>query len=141
MTPTDFLAVGHVYKADYGDRVFRVAFGEDGKTLRWVPFTVEDFEAAATTEIYQATYIRPGVFMVTWKEADDITVTHVEDFENGSPRFHHIAGPHFPEPQRHLDPFVLSSAISAMPDRRSSLGLPNTTQGRVSHWLIGSSRG
>jgi hypothetical protein len=83
MTPTDFLAVGHVYKADYGDRVFRVAFGEDGKTLRWVPFTVEDFEVAATTEIYQATYIRPGVFMVTWKEADGITVTHVEDFENG----------------------------------------------------------
>ncbi|MDE4586732.1 MoaF-related domain-containing protein [Sinorhizobium meliloti] len=31
---------------------------------------------------YQATFIRPGVFIVTWQEADGITVTHVEDFEN-----------------------------------------------------------
>lgn len=82
MTNTAFPAIGHVYKADYGDPVFRVSFATDGKTLRWAPFSAEDFEAAATTETYRATYIRPGVFMVTWQEADGITVTHVEDFEN-----------------------------------------------------------
>lgn len=82
MTDIAFPALGHIYKADYGDPVFRVAFDADGKTLRWAPFAAEDFEAVATTETYRATYIRPGVFMVTWQEADGITVTHVEDFEN-----------------------------------------------------------
>lgn len=82
MTNQTFPALGHIYKADYGDPVFRVAFGVDGKTLRWAPFAAEDFDAAATTETYQASYIRPGVFMVTWQEADGITVAHVEDFEN-----------------------------------------------------------
>lgn len=82
MTDKSFPALGHTYKADYGDPVFRVLFSTDGKTLRWAPFDAEDFDAAATTETYQATYIRPGVFMVTWQEADGITVTHVEDFEN-----------------------------------------------------------
>lgn len=75
-------AAGHIYKADFGDPVFRVAFNEDGKTFRWAPFAAEDFDAAAKTETYQATYIRPGVYMVTWREADGLTVTHVEDFEN-----------------------------------------------------------
>ncbi|WP_284163456.1 hypothetical protein [Frigidibacter sp. SD6-1] len=75
-------AVGHVYKADFGDPVFRVAFDADGTTFRWAPFAAEDFDAVAKTETYQATYIRPGVYMVTWREADGLTVTHVEDFEN-----------------------------------------------------------
>ena len=83
MNDTAFPAAGQVYKADYGDLVFRVDFAADGKTLRWAPFAAEDFDAAASTETYRATCIRPGVFMVTWKEADGITVTHVEDFENG----------------------------------------------------------
>lgn len=82
MSKTAFPATGHSYKADYGDIVFRVTFDTDGKTLCWAPFAAEDFDAAAKTESYQSTYIRPGVFMVTWQEADGITVAHVEDFEN-----------------------------------------------------------
>jgi hypothetical protein len=82
MTKNAFPAIGHLYKAHYGDLVFRVAFDTDGKTLRWAPFTAEDFETAATTETYQATYIRPCVFMVAWQEADGTTVAQVEDFEN-----------------------------------------------------------
>lgn len=35
MTDTAFPAIGHIYKADYGDPVFRVSFATDGKTLRW----------------------------------------------------------------------------------------------------------
>ncbi|PAU52526.1 hypothetical protein BZL41_24960 [Pseudomonas sp. PIC25] len=82
MTAIAFPAIGHVFRADYGERVYRVAFDADGKTLRWAPFPAEDFDAAATTETYRALPIRPGVFMVTWKEADGTTVTHVEDFEH-----------------------------------------------------------
>ena len=33
----------------------------------------EDFDAAAQTETYSATFVRPGVFWVTWKEADGTT--------------------------------------------------------------------
>lgn len=82
MTDISFPATGRVYNADYGDMVFRVAFASDGKTLRWAPFDAEDFETAAATETYRATYIRPGVFMVTWQEADGVTVAQVEDFDN-----------------------------------------------------------
>ncbi|CAN7716520.1 MoaF-related domain-containing protein [Neorhizobium tomejilense] len=82
MTDKTFPALGHVYKADYGDLVFRVAFASEGNSLRWAPFAATDFNAEAKSETYRATFIRTGVFMVTWKEADGITVTHVEDFEN-----------------------------------------------------------
>lgn len=82
MSDTAFPAIGCVYKADYGEFVFRVAFAADGRTMRWAPFAAEDFEAAATTETYQSRYIRPGVHMVAWQESDGTTVTHVEDFDN-----------------------------------------------------------
>lgn len=32
----------------------------------------------------QVKAIRPGLFWVSWQEADKITVTHLEDFENGT---------------------------------------------------------
>lgn len=82
MADIAFPASGHVYRADYGDPVYRVAFADDGRTLRWAAFAAEDFDAEAKKETYRIIPIRPGVFMVTWKEADGTTVTHVEDFEN-----------------------------------------------------------
>lgn len=82
MTDTAFPAINHTYRADYGELVYRVAFAGDGKTLRWAEDAASDFDAAAKTETYRAVPIRPGVFMVTWREADGTTVTHVEDFEN-----------------------------------------------------------
>ncbi|WP_081160990.1 MoaF-related domain-containing protein [Ensifer aridi] len=82
MIDIPFPAIGRVYRADYGERIYRVAFASDGKTLRWAEDSASDFDAAATTETYRAIPIRPGVFMVTWREADGTTVTHVEDFEN-----------------------------------------------------------
>jgi hypothetical protein len=63
--------------------VFHVDFAPDGKTLRWADASAEDFDAVAHMETYSATFIRPHVFWVTWKEADGTTVTHVEDFETG----------------------------------------------------------
>ncbi len=83
MTETTFPALGCVFLADYGERVYRVAFANDGETLRWAENSATDFDAVAVTETYRAIPIRDGVFMVTWKESDGTTVTHVEDFENG----------------------------------------------------------
>ncbi|WP_284163455.1 hypothetical protein [Frigidibacter sp. SD6-1] len=81
LAETPYPAIGHTYKSDYGDMVFRTAFDADGKTMRTAPFDAENFEDTPPVA-YKATYIRPGVFLVTWQEADGITVTHVEDFEN-----------------------------------------------------------
>lgn len=83
MTDNTFPAIGHVYQADYRERAYRVAFDTDGKTLRWAQEPVADFDRDSVTETYKQVPVRPGVFMVTWQEADGITVTHVEDFENG----------------------------------------------------------
>lgn len=83
MSNVVFPAIGHIYRADYGELAYRVAFADDGRTLRWAEDKAADFDAAATTETYQAIPVRPGVFMVTWREADGTSVTHVEDFENG----------------------------------------------------------
>jgi hypothetical protein len=82
MSDQVFPAIGHVYQADYRERIYRVAFNADGKTLRWAQEPVLNFDQEAVTETYAHTPIRPGVFMVSWQEADGITVTHVEDFEN-----------------------------------------------------------
>ncbi|WP_375056667.1 MoaF N-terminal domain-containing protein [Zobellella sp. DQSA1] len=84
MTKNQFPALGHDYRADYGEHVYRISFSADGKTLRWAKDAETDFDAAAATEAYQAIPIRPGVFMVSWKEADGTTVAQVEDFENGT---------------------------------------------------------
>ena len=84
MTTAAFPALGCTYRANYGERVYRVAFSNDGKTLRWAEDAAPDFEAVAVTETYRAVPIRPAVFMVTWKEADGTTVTHVEDFDSST---------------------------------------------------------
>ena len=48
-----------------------------------MPFTAADAPDVGTAQAvtYRALAIRPGVFMVTWTEADKTTVTHIEDFE------------------------------------------------------------
>ncbi len=81
MKKQSFPGIGRRYLADYGTFAFHVDFDAEGRTLRWADAGAEDFDAAAQTETYSATFVRPGVFWVTWKEADGTTVSHVEDFE------------------------------------------------------------
>lgn len=38
----------------------------------------------AETMTYTANLLRPGLFAVTWQEADGSTVVHIEDFEAGT---------------------------------------------------------
>jgi hypothetical protein len=77
-----FPAIGHTFEANFGEFAYHLKFETDGKTMRFTPSTKPDFlEAQAVT--YRAIGLRPGVFQVTWKEADGTTVTHIEDFEQG----------------------------------------------------------
>ncbi|NTJ11552.1 MoaF-related domain-containing protein [Rhizobium lusitanum] len=82
MSNSDFPAPGHTYEARFGEFAFRLQFDTDGKTMRFAAADIADFSNAQAVK-YRALAIRPHVFMVTWTEADQTTVTHVEDFENG----------------------------------------------------------
>lgn len=83
MTTDTFPAIGHIYEANFGQLAFHLRFDSDGSTMRFAPADAPDFGSAQAVT-YRALAIRPGVFMVTWTEADKTTVTHVEDFENGA---------------------------------------------------------
>ena len=82
MSDIKFPAQGHLYEVRFGEMGFQLRFDTDGRTMRFTPADAPDFTQAQAV-LYRATPIRPGVFMVTWTEADKTTVTHVEDFENG----------------------------------------------------------
>ncbi|MEN9476155.1 MAG: hypothetical protein RLZZ300_296 [Pseudomonadota bacterium] len=82
MTTEKFPAIGHIYEAGFGELAFRLQFDADGATMRFTQADAPDFSGAQAVT-YRALAIRPGVFMVTWTEADKTTVTHVEDFESG----------------------------------------------------------
>lgn len=75
-------APGHIYEADFGGQAFHLNFHADGQVMQFKPATTPDCNGAQAVR-YTATLIRPGVFMVTWTEADHTTVTHVQDFEAG----------------------------------------------------------
>lgn len=82
MTTNIFPAPGFTYEARFGELAFHLQFDVDGKTMRLASVGAADF-ATAESVTYRVLTIRPGVFLVTWTEADKTTVTHVEDFENG----------------------------------------------------------
>lgn len=82
MTENAFPAPGHIYEARFDNMAFHLKFHHDGKTMQFAPAATADFNTAQAVT-YRAVAIRPGVFMVTWTEADRTTVTHVEDFEAG----------------------------------------------------------
>ncbi|WP_374351414.1 hypothetical protein [Chitinimonas sp.] len=82
--PADFPAVGHSYEAAFSGMQFKLEFDADGKTMRFARSSEKDFKAAAESVAYTAVAIRPGVFMVYWKERSGNTVTHIEDFDNST---------------------------------------------------------
>ena len=85
MNEHHFPAVGQTYEADFGDFAFRLKFDTDGKTMRFEMASAPDF-AHAQAVTYRAIGVRTDIFLVTWKEADGTTVTHLEDF--GAERVH-----------------------------------------------------
>lgn len=76
-----FPGVGHTYEVDYGDYVFQIEF-HSVRSMTFVGMKGDLTGVSETVEI-SVTPIRPGVFMVAWQEANQTTVIHVEDFENG----------------------------------------------------------
>ena len=76
-----FPPVGKVYKATFGELSYHLNFDADGKTMTFTSVGTEKPVADPVVTVnYTATEVADNVFMVTWKEPDGTTVTHVEDF-------------------------------------------------------------
>jgi hypothetical protein len=82
MSSEKYPAVDHVYEINFGDFAFYFDFDRNGKELTFteVP-SAKPMGIPEETVRYTAVSIRPGVFMVYWKEDNGTTVVHVEDFE------------------------------------------------------------
>jgi len=81
MSPTHFPAVGHVYEANFGSWVHHLRF--ESETVMTLTNVDGPFEGNSETVQIVITLIRQGIFMISWQEADQTTVVHVEDYENG----------------------------------------------------------
>src|SRR5258708_40025591 len=81
MSTTHFPAVGHVYEANFGSWVHQLHFKSE--TVMTLTNIEGPYSGTSETVQIAVTLIRPGLFMISWQEADRTTVVHVEDFENG----------------------------------------------------------
>ena len=81
MSTTPFPAVGHVYEVNFSSWVFHLHFKSE--MVMTLTNAEDPFKGTSETVQISVTPIRPGVFMISWQEAEKTTVVHVEDFENG----------------------------------------------------------
>jgi hypothetical protein len=71
--------VGHSFKADFGNFVFKLRFDSE-ESMTYTALMKSDSGKSETVTI-RKTQLRPNVYMIYWKEKSGNTVTHVEDFE------------------------------------------------------------
>ena len=83
-TPQPF--VGHTFRIQYGPAMTVLnAYAEDGHTMR--NEVTEGEYAGATAEVqYKAVELAPGLFALSWQEADKGTVVHIDNFAAGTSR-------------------------------------------------------
>lgn len=86
-----FPGAGHVYLVNFGPWRTQLSFASD-TSLTYTGIRPDGSHGPSETVTIAATYLRDGLFMVTWQEADKTTVVHVEDFENSMIRTN-ITGP------------------------------------------------
>lgn len=85
-TPTTQPFVGHTFRIQYGAAMTVLnAYAEDGHTMRYE--VTEGEYAGATAEVqYTAVELAPGLFALSWQEADKGTVVHIDNFAAGTSR-------------------------------------------------------
>lgn len=78
----DFPAVGNAYEVKFGgDYVFHLHFMSASEKI--FAGQLGAFKEYVETVQITPVRIRPGAFMIYWKEASKTEVVHVEDFDNG----------------------------------------------------------
>jgi len=77
---------GHTFRIQYGTTMTVLnIYADDGMTMRYE--VIEGEFAGATAEVrYTAVELAPGLYALSWQEADKGTVVHIDDFASGSSR-------------------------------------------------------
>jgi hypothetical protein len=80
ITNDNFTLIGHLFKADFGEKAFTLYY-ENNDTL--VLTAVKGPEAGRIQRLQVSIVeLRPKLFMVNWQEANKLTVTEIEDYDN-----------------------------------------------------------
>lgn len=80
---SSFPATGHIYIADFNVLRFELDFTSPG-SLTYTLLQADGSRGNSETVAIVAEELRPGLFLVTWTEANGTTVVHIEDFERGT---------------------------------------------------------
>lgn len=81
MKEIDFHLVGRLFKADFGEKAFTLLY----KSNDTLVLTAIKGPNKGTIQRLRVTVteLRSGLFMVNWQEANKLTVTDIEDYQNG----------------------------------------------------------
>ncbi len=76
---------GKVFEAVFKDKTFRLLYEDKGEGTATLKLTEIRGPNAGNTLLLNARIVelRPKLFMVTWQEPNEETVTEIEDYENG----------------------------------------------------------
>ncbi len=74
-----FPIVGHIFEADFGEKSFHL-FYENEKTLILTDVRGPDAGKKQVLAV-NIVELRPKLYMVTWQESNNATVTDIEDYE------------------------------------------------------------
>lgn len=86
--------VGRTFEVRYGDTMTALnIYAADGRTMRY-QVVAGPFKGATAEVHYQAEAIGPGLYALSWQEADKGTVVHVDDFAAGRSRSYYTTAGH-----------------------------------------------
>ena len=71
--------IGHCFIADFGDAKYELFF-KSQEILIWKD--LNNGSNVSNEEEIKMVKIRPNLYLVSWKEKDGTSVSHLEDFEN-----------------------------------------------------------
>ena len=81
MSKNDFSIIGRIFLADFGEKAFTLLY-ENNKRL--ILTEIRGPEAGRIQNLtVNIVELRPKLFMVNWQEENKLTVTDIEDYENG----------------------------------------------------------
>ena len=73
--------IGRLFEADFGEKAFTLQY-KDPNTLTLTAIKGPDVGRIQNLQV-TIVELRPNLFMVNWQEANKLTVTDIEDYENG----------------------------------------------------------
>jgi hypothetical protein len=77
----NFGIIGRLFEADFGEKTFTLLYENSSKLILT---EVKGSEVGRTQHLsVTIVELRPKLFMVNWQEENKLTVTDIEDYENG----------------------------------------------------------